>query len=378
MKKLLALLLCVSMLFALVACGGGDDDATEPSDDSNATEPGGEVKPVKVANLINGTLGDLSFFDSAENGMKMLKAELGDAFEYTTMQLSYDETRWQPAVLDASEGDYDIIICGTWQMTSILETMADQFPDKTYIVYDASVDWTTGEYKNIHCIEYKQNEGSYLAGVVAASLSESGQLGFLGGMENTTINDFLVGYIQGAVDTNPDIKVSQAFVGNFSDSATGSDLAAIQFAGGVDVGFACAGQAGLGMFEAAAKANEAGKSIKMVGVDSDQAMIFDGEDKMDQAGITLTSMLKRVDVSLYNAVKSYIAGDLEMGKTVYVGLKEESIGLADNKYYQELVPADVKTAVETAKQQILSGDIKVVSAFDMDQAELDAYRNAVK
>ena len=376
MKKLFALLLCVSMLFALVACDKGSDDATEPEGSGDGvTEPGDEVTPLKVVNLINGTLGDLSFFDSTENGMKMLKAELGDAFEYTTQQLSYDETRWQPALLDASEGDADIIICGTWQMTSILEGIADDYPDKTYLVYDASVDWTKGEFKNVHCIEYKQNEGSYLAGVVAASMSKSGHIGFLGGMENTTINDFLVGYIQGAKDTNPDIKVSQAFVGNFNDAGTGADLASVQFAGGVDVGFACAGQAGLGMFEAAVNTD---KDVLMVGVDSDQAMIFEGEDKLDRAEITMTSMLKRVDVSLYNAIKEYMNGTLVMGKTVSVGIAENCINLADNKYYQELVPAEVRAAVKDAEDKILAGDIKVITAFGMEQTELDAYRNAVK
>ena len=112
MKKLFALLLCLCMVFALVSC-----NETEGEGEGN-----GETSDVlKIACLINGNLGDLSFFDSANNGMVMLKDELGDAVDISVIEMSYDNTKWEPALIDAAESDYDIIIVGTWQMQEILE-----------------------------------------------------------------------------------------------------------------------------------------------------------------------------------------------------------------------------------------------------------------
>ena len=117
MKKLLALILCLCMVFALVAC-----NKTDEGTEGEGGEGGGDTTgPLKIACLINGTLGDLSFFDSANNGMVMLKDELGDAVDISVIEMSYDNTKWEPALIDAAESDYDIIIVGTWQMQEILE-----------------------------------------------------------------------------------------------------------------------------------------------------------------------------------------------------------------------------------------------------------------
>ena len=373
MKKLLALILCLCMVFALVAC-----NKTDEGTEGEGGEGGGDTTgPLKIACLINGTLGDLSFFDSANNGMVMLKDELGDAVDISVIEMSYDNTKWEPALIDAAESDYDIIIVGTWQMQEILEKYADQYPEKTFFLYDSSVTWTNGEFKNVYCIEYKQNEGSYLAGVLAASLSKTGKIACVGGMENPVINDFIVGYIQGALSVNPDITVMHAFVGDFSNSAKAADLAAVQFSAGADVNFNVAGQAGLGVFEAAVNAGGKEAGLTVIGVDSDQGMSFEKNDQLDRAEITPTSMLKRVDVSLYDAVKAYMDGTIEMGKTTYVGLEENCVGLANNKYYEELVPADVKEAIDAAAADIAYGKITVVTALGMEQEDLVAYRDAV-
>ena len=117
--------------------------------------------------------------------------------------------------------------------------------------------------------------------------------------------------------------------------------------------------------------------MTVIGVDSDQGMSFEKNDQLDRAEITPTSMLKRVDISLYDAVKAYMDGTIEMGKTTYVGLEENCVGLANNKYYEELVPADVKEAIDAAAADIASGKITVVTALGMEQEDLVAYRDAV-
>ncbi|MBQ2697599.1 MAG: BMP family ABC transporter substrate-binding protein [Clostridia bacterium] len=374
MKKLLALLLSLCLLFSLAACSSSDEGGEAEGEGGEAA--GGEtVEPLKIACLINGNLGDLSFFDSANAGMKMLKDELGDQVDITVTEMSYDTTKWEPALLDACDGDFDIIIVGTWQMQEILEKYADQYPEKTFILYDSSVVWDKGEFKNVHCIEYKQNEGSFLAGVLAANLTKTGTIACVGGMDNPVINDFIVGYIEGAQSVNPDIRVMSAFVGNFNDSAKATDLAAVQFSSGADVNFNIAGQAGLGVFEAAVNAGGKDAGLYVIGVDSDQGLTFKSQGRDDQAAITPTSMLKRVDISLYKAVKAYMDGTLKMGETAYMGLEEECVGLVDNELYQAAISADLQATINKAAEDIAAGTITVSSALGMPQDQLAAIIN---
>ncbi|HWQ51629.1 MAG TPA: BMP family ABC transporter substrate-binding protein, partial [Terriglobales bacterium] len=357
MKKLLALMLCLALVLSLAACAKKTDTDTPPDGDT--------TEPVRIANLINGNLGDLSFFDSAKAGMDMISAEYGDKVQIDTVEMSYDNTKWEPSLLDACEEGYDVVICGTWQMTGFVENIADTYPDITFLMYDTSVDWTKGTFANVHCIEYKQNEGSYLAGLLAASMSKTGKLGFVGGIDNDVIKDFLVGYVEGAKSVNPDIQIAVSYVGGFSDSATGKDLALAQFAKGVDVNYGCAGQAGLGVFEAAVEKGGKEAGLTCIGVDSDQGMIFMEQGETAKAEITATSMLKRVDLSLFDAVKAYMDGTLTYGETDYVGMAEECVGLAENELYTAIVPEDIRAKVADASAKLQSGEITCGTAFGL-------------
>lgn len=167
----------------------------------------------KILLIINGALGDKSFFDSAANGMKMIKDKYGDDVETKILEIGDDPTKWEPVFLDASEQDWDLIIGGTYQMSETVGSVAQQYPDKKYVLYDASVPYEEGGYDNVYSIQYKQNEGSYLGGMLAASLLKDGKLGesdnklgFLGGMDIPVINDFLVGYISGVQAIDPETK----------------------------------------------------------------------------------------------------------------------------------------------------------------------------
>ena len=170
----------------------------------------------KILLIINGALGDKSFFDSANRGIEMIKQKYGDKVETRVLEVGDDPTKWEPALLDASEQDWNLIIAGTYSISETLGEVAKQYPDKKYILYDATVPYGEGGFDNVYSIQYKQNEGSYLGGVLAASLLKSGKLpadagtalGFLGGMYITVINDFLVGYIAGAQSVSPDVKVA--------------------------------------------------------------------------------------------------------------------------------------------------------------------------
>ena len=172
-------------------------------------------EPYKVALLLNGTLGDKSFFDSANAGMEALQEELGeDKFTYKVEQMgatSADEAKWEPTMYDyCDDGSYDMIICGTYQMLDALTNAANDYPDQKFIFFDEAFDYSAGGEDNGYNVMYKQNEVSYLLGAMAAMMTTDDSLdmidpsnkiiGFLGGMDNSVIEDFLVGYIQGAKD----------------------------------------------------------------------------------------------------------------------------------------------------------------------------------
>lgn len=363
-RRLFAILLVMALFAGLMAgCG------SKPAASSDADKTG--TKPLKVALMLNGTLGDKAFFDSANNGIKMINDQLQNV-ETKVVEATYDDTKWEPALLDLCDGDYDIIICGTWQMQEIVSRIAPEYPDKKFIVYDTSMDYKAGDFSNVYSIEYKQNDGSFLAGVLAASMTKTGTIGFVGGMDNTVIYDFLVGYIQGALTVNPNIKVQSAFVGDFSNTARAKELALSQYNMGADIIFSCASTAGDGTMQAG---KEVGKFV--IGVDSDQAMLYKETDP-EQANLIPTSVLKRVDMSLLQSIKAAQEGTLKWGTRVSLGIAEDCIGLADNEIYQKIVPAATKALITDYSEKIKSGEIKVKSAFDMDNQEILDYVNKVK
>lgn len=363
MKKILAVLLSIFMVCGALFAGGAEEKKP-------VAKPGAE-KPLKVMFLLNGTLGDKSFFDSANNGAKMVNENLKNV-ETKVVEMTYDDTKWEPALLDAVEGDYDIIITGTWQMQEIVSRVAPEYPDQKFIVYDTSMDYSQGGFKNVYSIEYKQNEGSFLAGVLAASLSKTGSIGFVGGMDNTVIYDFLVGYIQGAKTVNPNIKVASSFVGNFSDSARAKELATSQFNLGADVIFSCASTAGDGTMQAG---KELGKMV--IGVDSDQAMLYKENDP-EMAKLIPSSVLKRVDMSLYQSIAAEQKGELAWGTRFAMSIAENGVGLADNEIYRSIVPQETRDLIDSYTEKIKNGDIKVVSAFNMENNDLLAYVDGAK
>ncbi len=371
MKKLLSLLLVVVMIFSLTACA---QDGT----------PAGDTDQYKAALLLNGTLGDKSFFDSANIGLQKLKDELGaEKFDFKVEEMGAtpaDEPKWEPTLLEYCEsGDYDVIIIGTWQMYDALAKAAVEFPDQKFIFFDETFDFTAGEYNNIYNVLYKQNEVSYLIGAAAGLMTTDGSLsmidpsnssiGFLGGMENPIINDFLLGYIQGAKDVNPDVKVKIAYVGNFYDSAAGKELALAQYqSGGVDVGYNVAGAAGLGQIEAAVDANR-----YAFGVDSDQAALLP-----DKAEFIPTSALKNVGNSLIRAIKLDLEGKLEYGKAESLGFAEGGVEIVKDAHYEEMVPESIRTKIDELEQKIVNGDIKVDSALGKTTEEIQAIKDSVQ
>lgn len=345
-----------------------------------------EDEPYKAALLLNGTLGDKSFYDSANEGLTKLQEELGeDKFTFKVEQMgatSADEAKWEPTLYDyCDDGSYDVIICGTYQMLAALTNAANDYPDQKFIYFDEMFDFSAGGEENVYNVMYKQNEVSYLVGAAAAMMTTDETLekvdasnkiiGFLGGMENSVIKDFLVGYIQGAKDIEPEIQVALAYVGNFYDSAAGKDMALTQYKNGADVGFNVAGSAGLGQIEAAVDSDR-----YAFGVDSDQAALLP-----DYAANIPTSAIKNVGNSLIRAIKMDMEDELAYGTLEYLGFAEGGVELVEDAHYEEAVPEEIRTKVAELKEQITGGEITVPTALGdnaMSEEEIQELIDSVK
>lgn len=344
---------------------------------------------LRVAVLINGTLGDKSFFDSAARGAQMITEELG--IPTRVIEMGYNPAEWEPTLDEISDSyEYDLIIVGTWQMVEILERIAPFYPDIDYVIFDTDMDYSKGTLDNVYSITYKQNEGSFLAGALAAMVSthpsfpnnlpDRKTIGLLGGMDIGVINDFLVGYIEGALYVDEDMKVAISYVGAWNDPARGKEFTLSMFRQNADVVFAVAGESGNGVLEAA---KEMGRWS--IGVDSDMQLIYEETD-MGIVNHMLTSMLKNVDLSLLRAVRLYTEGKLPLGSNEALGLAEGAVGLAVNQYYEKVLAMDPVTSLAPTiaeklmylENRIINGDIKVSTAFGMSNEQLNAIRNSVR
>lgn len=170
-KKWLCSLLAMTMTVAMLFGCGSDKDTAKDSGKEASDEASGEK--VKVSLLVTGSFGDKAFNDSAQAGMERLESEMGDKVEIEMIEMGNDKTKFEGSLLDASESDADIIVTGLWDMKEITENVAQDFPDKKYIIYDTDIDYAAGDLSNVYSMSYKQNEGAFLAGVLAASATVS-------------------------------------------------------------------------------------------------------------------------------------------------------------------------------------------------------------
>ncbi|MGI6631471.1 MAG: BMP family ABC transporter substrate-binding protein [Bacillota bacterium] len=375
MKRFVSIaMLIVMAAIALMGCAPEAEPETPPTGGGSDLPGAGK----KVILLVSGTLGDKSFFDSAQVGMERIRDELG--CEVKTLEMGVDPAKWEPTLADVSGQDWDLIIAGTWQMVDNIAKVAPQFPDKKYVIFDTTLDYTKAPYENVYSITYKQNEGSYLAGALAALVTTSDMpkanpekiIGFLGGQDQDVINDFLVGYIEGAKAVVPDIKVAISYVNSFTDPAKGKEMSLAQYDMGADIGFNVAGGSGLGQLDAAKE-----KDRYAIGVDSDQAMLFKDTDP-EKANLTLTSMLKRIDNSLFRAVEMFLEGTCPFGSAENLGMEADAVGLSENEFYAANVPQEIKDKIVELKAKLMSGEIKVSTAFGMDKAVFEEMKNSVK
>ncbi|MCI8817502.1 MAG: BMP family ABC transporter substrate-binding protein [Angelakisella sp.] len=383
MKKYLSIFLAALMVATMMAgCGGGNGGSSAPAPSTPAGDGGSTPAPApegtkvwKVANIVNGNLGDKSFFDSCEAGLKKLQDD--GLITYKTFELGAtdaDQPKWVSTLDELSaDAEYDLIVCGTYQMDAYLNECAQKYPDQKYFIYDAEV-----AQPNVASITFKQNDLGYLVGTAAALMTSSDMekinpekvIGFVGGEDGPVINDFLVGYIQGAQAADPEVKIDTQYVGNFFDTGRGKEIANVMINNKCDVIWGVAGGAGNGAAEAAAE-----KDVWFIGVDSDQEATFSASQPQ-MAAVTIFSGLKNCGDGIIYMLNELNAGTIQWGKTTQLGIVEGGVGLTNGGNFQKL-PDNIKKALEDVVPKVSSGEIKVDTAFD-ESFDIKGLRDSVR
>ena len=282
---------------------------------------------------------DKSFNESAFNGATRWAEETGGDFREIEMQ---SEAQREQALRRLAEAGSNPIVMTGFAFGNVLSEVAPDYPDTTFAIVDAVVD-----EPNVRSVVFNEHEGSYLVGMMAAMASESGTVGFVGGMDIPLIRKFACGYAQGVRAVNPDAEIIANMTGTtpaaWNDPVKGAELTKAQIGQGADVVYAAAGGTGVGVLQAAAD-----EDILSIGVDSNQNYLHPGQ--------VLTSMLKRVDNAVYEAFMD--GADMETGVQV-LGIAEEGVGYAMDENNAELVSAEMQAEVDAAAEQIAAGELSV-------------------
>lgn len=259
-----------------------------------------------------------------------------------------DPTSIEPAMRAFAERGYDLIIGVGFAQTDIMARVARDYPQLHFAIIDGVID-----LPNVASLIFKEHEGSYLVGMIAARKTKTGILGFVGGMDIPLIRRFKVGYEEGAKAVNPKIRVIDNYVGltdaAWNNPGKGKELAVAQISRGADILFTAAGNSGLGAFDAAEQYNK-----MVIGVDSNQNWV--------KPGYVLTSMVKRIDNAVYQLIAELVQGRFQGGIHVY-GLENDGVGYAVDEYNRDLIPPEVIREVEQAREKIIKGEIKVTDAM---------------
>jgi len=282
---------------------------------------------------------DKSFNEAAFNGAQRWAEETGGTYLETVMQ---SEAQREQALRRFAEAGANPIVTTGFAMSDPIAQVAPDYPDTKFVTIDGYVD-----APNVKVIGFTEHEGSYLVGMMAAMASQSGTVGFIGGMDVPLIRKFACGYAQGVKSVSADTNIIANMTGTtpsaWNDPVKGSELTLSQIGQGADVIYAAAGGTGVGVLQTAAD-----EGILSIGVDSNQNHLHSGK--------VLTSMLKRVDVAVYNVMTA--GADLEMGIEV-LDLAAEGVGYAMDEHNEALVTPEMKAAVDDARAKIISGEITV-------------------
>ena len=351
MKKAVALIAAVAMAGTSVAGYGA---TTVKADDK------------KEIYVLIKARGDLSYWDSMANGGDRAAEDFADEANVHVIETTGDTEANLSAMYEAADNGADLIISAGDFLDNMM-TVADEYPDCGFLLVNEKMEGVD----NIYSIDFRTSEAGFLGGIAAADVAKqngSDTIGFIGGMDEViVIQEFFMGYIQGAKYYNPDIKIVYNYVGDWGDPDKGRKQALAQFNdSGVEVIFACAGGSGNGVHQAA---SEVGKYV--IGVDSDQSATYTEQPDIQKTFIT--SCMKKMDNGIYNTIQDFLEnGTLPYGQYDVFGLKDDAVGIVENDLFNEYVSEDGKKAIEEATAKIDDGSIEVKGAINREQSEFQS------
>lgn len=336
LKKFFPLII---LLFISASCGKKQESISQKE---NSPSP-------KIGLVFDiGGRGDKSFNDAAYKGLEMAKEKLGVEFE--SIDPGDGSDRESALRRLASKKEIGLIFGVGFIFTDDINNIAKEFPDKKFACIDYSVDPSKTVPPNVEAIEFKEEEGSFLVGALAALTTKTNKVGFIGGMESPLIKKFEEGFIQGVKYINPDCKVLSGYVSiapdGFKNPGKAKEIALSQYSGGADIIYHASGLSGLGLFEAAREENRLA-----IGVDMDQ--------QKEAPGFVLTSMVKQVDEAVFQTVKNFKENKFTGGVKTF-GLKDNGVGYVYDDNNKKLIPTDVNEKLQDIKAKLINGEIKIM------------------
>jgi basic membrane protein A len=336
-QVLLLIIICISIIFT-----GCSNVSTQEDADVQ-----GNVKlpPLKIGIVTDiGGINDHSFNQSAWEGLQKAEKDLGIKASYVETKDVKDYTK---NIESISNEKNDIVWAVGFAMADSVISEAQKHPNQKYAIIDNGYGNDTPS--NVLGITFKENESSFLVGYIAGKMTKTNKVGFIGGIDMPLIEKFQYGYMAGVRYANPKCEVVSDYAGSFADPAKGKEIATTMYNGGADIIFHAAGSTGDGLIECAKEMNK-----YCIGVDSDQSS--------EAPNNVITSAMKRVDNAIYNTVKDLKNGKWNGGATVEYGLAEGGVDIAPTS--DRLVPKDILNEVESIKEKIISGELKVPSTKD--------------
>lgn len=330
-KKLLALIMAGALsLTGLVGCGGTTNDSNNESKEV--------TKRIAMVTDVGG-ISDQSFNQSAWEGFLRLEEDFNIKKSY---QESTQDADYAPNLQTLIDSENDLVWGIGFKMADAVKEAADNYPDNKFAIIDHSYGEVTPE--NVIGVTFKENEASYLVGVIAAKMTKTNKVGFIGGMDVPVINRFKYGFKAGVESVSKDIEIIDQYANAFDKPAIGKAIANQMYSSGCDIIFHAAGDTGNGMIESAKELNKFA-----IGVDRDQ--------NSQAPDNVITSAVKRVDNAIYDIGKKLVEGEFDGGSTVTYGLKEGGVDIAPTT--SENVPEDVIKLVDEVKEKIISGEVVV-------------------
>jgi basic membrane protein A len=332
----------VAALAIALALGGCQAQKSPPA--------GGAARPATLAvGLVFdvGGRGDQSFNDAAFAGLDSAKRELGIAYELMEPGEGGDR---ESALRQLAAGPSQVIFGIGFLFSDDIKAVAREFPDKQFACVDMNVAEAESLPPNLVALKFREQEGSYLVGALAGLLTKTGSVGFLGGMEIPLIKKFEAGYRAGVRAVNPRAHVQVKYAGTtgdaFKNPTKGKEMGLAMYGAGADIVFHASGSTGLGLFEAAKE-----RGALAIGVDSDQYASMPGH--------ILTSMVKRVDVAVYDTIRDALQNHFPGGQACEFGLADDGVGYVYDARNAALIPPAAKATVDSLRREIVAGRITV-------------------